>query len=260
MAPPPPTDFSPWAPLWQRGRCVEPKAHRQAHQGDVGTQPKCCIQNPRQGEHSDIFRYTTEELRSVAVQYATSNVAAKLCLSLGSKEVTPSKGKEASPDVVIHSAEGGKKRCKQCPQGCIAPATDRDKRQARPPTNHFKRLLNEACPNHAYPVRHKLKDCDMMKSFMISGSLTRGMELDQNPGRSDMMPFPREDIVMTVYDGRPPPGRRHVSKLSTGTLTRCGWGHRGVKAQVFQYSYIYVNMYITTAPKDKDKSKRQRAR
>jgi hypothetical protein len=41
-----------------------------------------------------------------------------------------------------------------------------------PPTNHFKRLLEEAYPNHAYPVRHKLKDCDMMRSFMTSGTLT----------------------------------------------------------------------------------------
>jgi hypothetical protein len=36
----------------------------------------------------------------------------------------------------------------------------------------YKRLLEEACPNHAYPIRHKLKDCNMMWSFMISGSVT----------------------------------------------------------------------------------------
>jgi hypothetical protein len=48
--------------------------------------------------------------------------------------------------------------------------------------DNFMRLLEEACPNHAYPIRHKLKDCDMMKSFMISGSLTRGTELDEDPG------------------------------------------------------------------------------
>jgi hypothetical protein len=43
----------------------------------------------------------------------------------------------------------------------------------------------------------------MMKNFMISGSLTRGMELDEDSGVSDTMPFPREDAVMTFYDGRP---------------------------------------------------------
>jgi hypothetical protein len=30
-----------------------------------------------------------------------------------------------------------------------------------------------------YPVRHKLKDCDMMKSFMISGSFTWDAGEDQ---------------------------------------------------------------------------------
>jgi hypothetical protein len=32
------------------------------------------------------------------------------------------------------------------------------KHQARPPTDHFKGLLEEAYPNHIYPIRHKLKD------------------------------------------------------------------------------------------------------
>jgi hypothetical protein len=71
-------------------------------------------------------------------------------------------------------------------------------------SDNFKRLLEEACPNHAYPIRHKLKDCDMMKSFMISGSLTRGTELDEDPGGSTRMPFPRDDAVMIVYGGCPP--------------------------------------------------------
>jgi hypothetical protein len=29
-----------------------------------------------------------------------------------------------------------------------------------------------ACPNHAYPIKHNLKDCDMIKNFMTSESLT----------------------------------------------------------------------------------------
>jgi hypothetical protein len=67
--------------------------------------------------------------------------------------------------------------------------------------DHFKRLLEEACPNHAYPIRHKLKDCGMMRSFM-----TWGAELGQDPGRSDTTPFPRENTVIMVYGGRPRQG------------------------------------------------------
>jgi hypothetical protein len=49
----------------------------------------------------------------------------------------------------------------------------------RMPSDHFKRLLDEACPNHAYLIRHKLKDYEMMQSFMTSGTLTGGVDLDE---------------------------------------------------------------------------------
>jgi hypothetical protein len=54
----------------------------------------------------------------------------------------------------------------------ISTAAHRDKHQVRPPTDYLKMLLEEACPNHAYPIRHKLKDYGMMRSFMTSWSLT----------------------------------------------------------------------------------------
>jgi hypothetical protein len=55
---------------------------------------------------------------------------------------------------------------------CITTAMCNDKRPARPPTDHLRSLLEEAYPNNAYPIRHKLKYCSMMRSFMTSGSLT----------------------------------------------------------------------------------------
>jgi hypothetical protein len=33
---------------------------------------------------------------------------------------------------------------------------------------------------------------------MTSGSLTWGVELDEDPGGSDMTPFPRENTIMMV--------------------------------------------------------------
>jgi hypothetical protein len=53
MAPPPLTYFSPQAPQWQWGQRVEPQAHQQAHQGDVGAQPECHAWNPCPGKHRD---------------------------------------------------------------------------------------------------------------------------------------------------------------------------------------------------------------
>jgi hypothetical protein len=53
----------------------------------------------------------------------------------------------------------------------VSTAAGSGKRQTRLPLDHLEKLLEEACPNHAYPVKHKLRDRDMMKNFMASRSL-----------------------------------------------------------------------------------------
>jgi hypothetical protein len=63
------------------------------------------------------------------------------------------------------------------------------------------RLLEGACPNHAYPMKHKLRDYNMMKNFMVPGSLNRGIGLDEVQGESDVTPFLWEDVIMMIYDG-----------------------------------------------------------
>jgi hypothetical protein len=72
-----------------------------------------------------------------------------------------------------------------------------------PPIDHFERLLEEACPNYAYLIKHKLKDYGMMKNFITSGSLTRDKEPEEDMGKSDSTPFNEEDAVMMVYGGCP---------------------------------------------------------
>jgi hypothetical protein len=57
---------------------------------------------------------------------------------------------------------------------------------------------------------------------MASGSLAGGMEVDEVPDEGDMMPFPREDAVMMIYDVRPSPGMHCMSNPSLGTPARCG--------------------------------------
>jgi hypothetical protein len=51
----------------------------------------------------------------------------------------------------------------------IAAAERDSKRQALQPTDHFEKLLKATCSNHTYPVRHKLKECTMMKNYMTTG-------------------------------------------------------------------------------------------
>jgi hypothetical protein len=156
-----------------------------------------------------------------------------------------SSSEEASPDVVIQDVEegakGSKKRHEQRHQE-TAPAAGDDgnnnkqvassnvvrtaattgsgKRQAQPLTYYFEKLL---------VVKHKLKDCGIMKNFIASGSLTRGMEIDEG----DAMPFLREDRVKTIYDGHPSLGMHRMSNPSLGN----------------------IDMYITYMPKAKTGSR-----
>jgi hypothetical protein len=111
---------------------------------------------------------------------------------------------------------------------CVETAPDSGKHQAWPPTDHFQWLIEEACPNHVYPIKHKLRDCGMMNNFMVSGSLTRGMELDEVLDEDNTTPFPRE---------------HHVSNMSPrtpNTLRQRARGCRDVSTQVFQYLYIIM--------------------
>jgi hypothetical protein len=75
--------------------------------------------------------------------------------------------------------------------------------RARPPTDHFKGLLKEAYPNHAYPIKHKLKECGMMKNFLTSGALAKGKEAEGDPGGKGTTPFPGEETVMMIHGRRP---------------------------------------------------------
>jgi hypothetical protein len=81
----------------------------------------------------------------------------------------------------------------------------------------------------------------MMKNFMASGLITRGMELDEVLDEGDMMPFLKEDMSMMIYDGRPSPRMHRVSNLSPGTPAHCGWGRRDARMQGHKFSNIFVH-------------------
>jgi hypothetical protein len=101
---------------------------------------------------------------------------------------------------------------------------------------------------------------------MTSGSLTWGVELDRGPNKSDTIPFPEENAIMMVYEGRPLLGRRCESSLSPRAPTCYGWGHRGLRgvtAQVFHHPnkipmYIYINSYSIAVLRGKLKRERRK--
>jgi hypothetical protein len=54
-------------------------------------------------------------------------------------------------------------------------AVERDfKRRMRPPKDLFEKILAADYPHHLYPVKHKLRDCTMMRRFMSSAGTPPG--------------------------------------------------------------------------------------
>jgi len=51
--------------------------------------------------------------------------------------------------------------------------------------NHFEKLLNGPCPNHAFPVKHLLKDCSLMRRFLSGGSNKGEQRKDPPPTTDD---------------------------------------------------------------------------
>jgi hypothetical protein len=78
------------------------------------------------------------------------------------------------------------------------------KRQARQPNQHFEKLLESAYLNLAYQIKHKFKECTMIKNFMTTRALTKGKKREGDPGAKAIAPFPREEAVKSIYD-RPIP-------------------------------------------------------
>ena len=51
--------------------------------------------------------------------------------------------------------------------------------------NHFERLLEGPCPNHAFPIKDLYKDCDLMKRFLSRGSNKGEHGKDPDPTTDD---------------------------------------------------------------------------
>jgi hypothetical protein len=64
------------------------------------------------------------------------------------------------------------KKNKPWSEDSLMVATERKGRKASAEgaPDHFEKMLEGPCPNHAYPVKHAYKDCGLMKKFLSGGS------------------------------------------------------------------------------------------
>jgi hypothetical protein len=103
---------------------------------------------------NDAIRYITEELLDITTQYATCEAATGVVHTPSRGEVVPSSSPAAPSNVVAQCAKkGGRsgtlgglwllpKYVAKCDFNC----------EMQSPIDHFNRLLDVACLNHAYPM------------------------------------------------------------------------------------------------------------
>jgi hypothetical protein len=83
----------------------------------------------------------------------------------------------------------------------VATAEHDIKHQVWLPVDPFEKLLEMTCPNHTYPVKHKLKECTMMKNYMTTGTFARSKKPEGDSAGKVASPFPEEKVVMLIYGG-----------------------------------------------------------
>jgi hypothetical protein len=111
----------------------------------------------------------------------------------------------------------------------LVEAAERDfKCLARSPTDHFEKLLEVTCSNHKFPVKHKLKECSMMKNYMTTRSLARAKKPEGESAGKVTAPFPEEKAAMSIYGGPVP----HVSRRK---LKLIGRAINSIEAATLEY-------------------------
>jgi hypothetical protein len=146
---------------------------------------------------------TTKELLGIAIRHTSGEEAVGTAFVLGNAKAATNSGRAAPSVATTKGArKGGNKGLKWCPchiavaasnnggneeagnsdEECVAAAECDFKHQTWPPKDHFKKLLKATCPHHSYPIKHKLKDCTMIKNFMMSMALSKGRKPREGPG------------------------------------------------------------------------------
>ena len=84
--------------------------------------------------------------------------------------------------------------------------------------NHFKKLLEGTCQNHAFPVKHLLKDYNLMQWFLSGGSNKGEQGKDPAPTVDDAEEkddgFPTSDGCLMIFGGLTAYDSKHNQKVA----------------------------------------------
>ena len=101
--------------------------------------------------------------------------------------------------------------------------------------NHFEKMLEGLCPNHAFPVKHLLKDYGLMHKFLL-GSANKGEQgkapaptIDDEEEKDEAFPTPNGTLMIfggsMAYDSkrRQKVARREVYTAGPATPAFLRW-------------------------------------
>ena len=111
---------------------------------------------------------TTKELLDIATSHASGEEAVGAIFDRLEGKARWDEG--ASEGTSNHSTK--RKNKKQRREDSLVAAADRKggRKPMEGTLNHLKKLLKGLCPNHAFPVKHLLKDYGLMRWFLSRGS------------------------------------------------------------------------------------------
>jgi len=146
---------------------------------------------------------TTKELLDIATSHASGEEAVGAIFNRPKGKAK--QDKDASEGTSKCPAK--KKNKKQWHEGSLVAAADR--RGGRKPTegtpNHFEKLLEGPCPNHAFPVKHLYNDYILLWGFLSGGSNKGEHRKDADPTMDDAEEkdggFPTPDGCLMIFGG-----------------------------------------------------------
>jgi hypothetical protein len=88
--------------------------------------------------------------------------------------------------------------------------------------DHFEKMLEGPCPNHAYPIKHAYKDYGLMKKFLFKGSKKGDGKKKPDLLRDDTEEkedtFLEETGCLMIFDGPTAYDSKHQQKLACHEL------------------------------------------
>lgn len=111
---------------------------------------------------------TTKELLDIVTSHACGEEAVG---AIFDRSRGKDKRDEAASEGTLNQP-GKKKKGKEGGRGNLVAVANRkaDKGPAGETSDHFEKLLEKPCTNHAYPIKHLFKDCGFMKKWLVGFS------------------------------------------------------------------------------------------